>query len=358
MLTVATQATSRPIPGVGSDQGRGPGIVAIGGGTGLPAVLRGLRHAADARGWKDQTDHVTAVVTVMDDGGSSGQLRRSLGILPPGDIRNCLSALVRSPSSLSSILHDRLPGEGTLDGHPIGNLLLAALTTSEGDFLRAVRTLGAQIGISGRVLPATLENVHLTAAFQDGAAVRGESAITARGGRIRRVTLERPVRPLPDTIEAILNADLIVVGPGSLYTSILPNLLVDGIAATLSAVTAPRVYVANLMTEPGETDGYSLTDHLRALKEHTGFDLFDYVLVNRSTIPDVAVQAYAADGSHVVPTQNNLQPGHPKVVVADLATLTSSGQIRHDPAALGMALTELLVDSGAMPVHGTSRRTI
>ena len=153
--------------------------MAIGGGTGLPTVLRGLRHAATVQGWKDQTDHVTAVVTVMDDGGSSGQLRKSLGILPPGDIRNCLSALVRTPSALSGILHDCLPGEGTQPGHPIGNLLLAALTRSEGDFLRAIRTLATQIDVSGRVLPATLENVHLTAAFQDGETVRGESAITA-----------------------------------------------------------------------------------------------------------------------------------------------------------------------------------
>jgi uncharacterized cofD-like protein len=343
MLTVAIQAARPLVPAVGSQKGRTPRIVAIGGGTGLPTVLRGLRHAANVLGWKNQTDYVTAVVTVMDDGGSSGQLRESLGILPPGDIRNCLSALVRTPSTLSDILSDRLPGEGTQPGHPIGNLLLAALTTSERDILRAIRILGAQIGISGRVLPATLENVHLTAAFQDGEAVRGESAITARGGRIRRLTLERPVRPLPDTIEAILNADLIVVGPGSLYTSILPNLLVDGIAATLSAITVPRIYVANLMTEPGETDGYSLGDHLRALREHTGFDLFDYVLVNRSTIPGVAVQAYAADGSHVVSViEDDLPSGSPRIVAADLATIRQSGQIRHDAAALGMALTASL----------------
>jgi uncharacterized cofD-like protein len=359
MVRVATQAARPRVPVVRSHQGRRPRIVAIGGGTGLPTVLRGLRHAADVLGWKDQTDHVTAVVTVMDDGGSSGELRRSLGILPPGDVRNCLSALVRTPSTLSGILHDRLPGEGTQPGHPIGNLLLAALTTSEGDFVRAIRTLGAQIGISGRVLPATLENVHLTASCLDGEAVRGESAITARGGRIRRLTLERPVRPLPDTIEAILNADLIIIGPGSLYTSILPNLLVDGVAATLSAITAPRVYVANLMTEPGETDGYSLGDHLRALKEHTGFDLFDYVLVNRSAIPEGAVQAYAEDGSHVVPTiEDELYPASPKIVAADLATITSSGQIRHDPAALGMALTALLDYTGATPLPGTPHQTI
>ena len=305
-------------------------------------MLRGLRRAAETFGWTDLTDNVTAIVTVMDDGGSSGQLRRSMGILPPGDIRNCLAALVRQPSTLSRILHDRLPGDGTQVGHPIGNLLLAALTTSEGNFLRAVQTLSAQIGISGRVMPATLENVHLTAAFQDGEAIRGESAITARRGRIRKLGLERQVRPLPDAIEAIINADLIVVGPGSLYTSILPNLLVDGIAATISGVSVPRVYVANLMTEPGETDDYSLGDHLRAIKEHTGFDLFDYVLVNRSAIPTGAVTAYAADGAHVVTTSDHDRNiCHANIIADDFATITSAGQIRHDPTALGFALASL-----------------
>ena len=319
-----------------------PRVVAIGGGTGLPTVLKGLRRAADTFGWSDLTDNVTAIVTVMDDGGSSGQLRRSMGILPPGDIRNCLAALVRKPSTLSNILHDRVSGEGAEAGHPIGNLLLAALTTSEGDFLRAIKMLSAQIGISGRVLPATLESVHLTAAFQDGEAIHGESAITARRGRIRSLKLERPVRPLPDAIEAIVNADLIVVGPGSLYTSVLPNLLVDGVAATLSGVTVPRVYVANLMTEPGETDGYSLADHLHAIKEHTGFDLFDYVLVNRGAIPRGAVTAYAEDGSHVVTTSDrDAYIGGAKIIAGDFATLTPGGQIRHDAMALGFALTSL-----------------
>jgi uncharacterized cofD-like protein len=225
-----------------------PRVVAIGGGTGLPTVLRGFRCSAQNLSADGLTDWLTAVVTVMDDGGSSGQLRRSLGVLPPGDVRNCLSELVRTPSTLSGILHDRPSADGDGTGHPIGNLLLAALTSMEGDFLRAVNVLGTQMKVSGRVLPATLENVHLTAAFDDGGAVRGESTITARRGRIRRLMLERPVKPLPDVIEAIVNANLIVVGPGSLYASVLPNLLVDGVAATISAVNATRVYVANLMT--------------------------------------------------------------------------------------------------------------
>ena len=193
-----------------------PRVVAIGGGTGLPMVLEGLRLVCSSGDGIDAPDWLTGIVTVMDDGGSSGRLRETLGVLPPGDIRNCMAALVRQPSTLSAILHDRVPGEDFEAGHPIGNLLLAALSTTEGDLLRAVARLGRQIGITGRVLPATLESVHLTAAFEDGAAVRGETAIAARKGRIRRLSLERPVRPVPEVTEALINADLIVVGPGSL----------------------------------------------------------------------------------------------------------------------------------------------
>lgn len=316
---------------------------AIGGGTGLPTVLAGLRRALEgAPGAPNARDWLTAIVTVMDDGGSSGRLRESFGVLPPGDIRNCLAALVRQPSALAGVLHDRLPGENGEAGHPIGNLLLAAMCTTEGDLLRAISRLGEQLGITGRVLPATLESVHLNAAFEDGRDVRGETAIAARRGRIRRLSLDHPVRPVPESIQALVNADLIVVGPGSLYTSILPNLLVDGIAATMSAVTATRVYVANLMTEPGETDGYSLDDHLAAIREHTGFDLFDYVLVNRAPMAPEALARYAADGAAPIDmSQGRLTATRAKLVTANLATLTACGQIRHDPAALGFALTAL-----------------
>jgi uncharacterized cofD-like protein len=317
--------------------------VAIGGGTGLPTVLRGLCTLPEASGLPaGHSDWPTAVVTVMDDGGSSGRLRESLGVLPPGDIRNCLAALVRTPSSLSGVLHDRLIAANGEAGHPIGNLLLAAMSTTEGDLLQAVARLGSQIGITGRVLPATLESVHLTASFEDGAAVRGETAITARGGRIRRLALERPVRPAPEVIEALINADLVVVGPGSLYTSILPNLLVNGVASTMSGVRAIRVYVANLMTEPGETDGYSVQDHLRVINEHTGFDLFDYVLVNRASLPQEAVARYASDGATTIAVPDNLAgASRAQIVARELATITDNAQIRHDPVALGAALATL-----------------
>jgi uncharacterized cofD-like protein len=323
---------------------RPPRVVAIGGGTGLPMVLQGLRMVCGSTHLGHASDWLTAIVTVMDDGGSSGRLREALGVLPPGDIRNCLLALVREPSPLSGILNDRLTGENGEAGHPIGNLLLAAMSSTEGDLLRAVGRLGTQIGITGRVLPATLESVHLTAAFEDGSDVLGETAIAARRGRIRKLSLERPVRPVPEVMEALVNANLIVVGPGSLYTSILPNLLVNGVAATISAVRATRVYVANLMTQPGETDGYSLDDHLRAIREHTVFDLFDYVLVNRTALPPAVVAQYAADGARVIDVSDDVGGsvgGRARVVMADLATVTACGQIRHDPAALGFALTTL-----------------
>jgi len=320
-----------------------PRVVAIGGGTGLPTVLHGLRLACGAERVDDlPSDWLTAIVTVMDDGGSSGVLRKSLGVLPPGDVRNCLAALACESSPLSGVLHKRLGGLGQA-GHPIGNLLLAAMSTTEGDLQHALATLGSQIGITGRVLPATHESVHLTAAFEDGTCVRGESAIAAWRGRIRKLSLDRHVRPVPEAIEALVNADLIVVGPGSLYTSILPNLLVDGVAATISAVKATRVYVANLMTQPGETDGYSLDDHLAAIRDHTGFDLFDVVMINGAPLPSWVLTDYAADGSHLIgPTAPVTAAGRGRAVTADLATVTANGQIRHDAAALGRALTALL----------------
>jgi uncharacterized cofD-like protein len=262
-------------------------------------------------------------------------------VLPPGDVRNCLAALVTHRSALSEVLHDRVAGENGEAGHPVGNLLLAALSGIEGDLLLAIARLGRQIGITGRVLPSTLENVHLTAAFEDGTAVRGEAAIAAMRGRIRKLALDRPVQPVPEVVEALVNADLIVVGPGSLYTSILPNLLVSGVAATISAVKATRVYVANLMTEPGETDGYTLDDHLRAIQVHTGFELFDYVLVNRGALPSWAVARYAADGACIIDFDEAAAVGRARIIAADLSMVTSGGQIRHDHAALGRALKTL-----------------
>jgi uncharacterized cofD-like protein len=320
-----------------------PRVVAIGGGTGLPAVLRGLRDAFSRPPFAapDTRGNLTAIVTVTDDGGSSGLLRRELGVLPPGDIRNCLVALAENQPLMTNLLQHRLQGGNGLNGHAVGNLMLAALTQMNGgDFARAVEQLSEILALRGRVLPSTAENIRITAEFECGAVVDGETAITRRGGRIKRLALERQVRPLPETIQALINADAVVIGPGSLYTSILPNLLIDGIASTLSGVRAVRIYVANLMTEPGETDGFSLEDHLAVIREHVGHDLFDCVLVNRRPIDPAIVEHYGQRGS--VPVRYSTRPGGPALVESDLAAEMAGEKIRHSSPDLACAVLDLV----------------
>jgi uncharacterized cofD-like protein len=316
-------------------------IVAIGGGTGLPAVLRGL--ADTLHGHSAAGDAVTALVTVTDDGGSSGRLRRELGILPPGDIRNCVLALAQAPDeAFSALLQHRFDSDSPYAGHAFGNLLIAALTQVTGDFALAVEALEQIVNVKGRVLPITLENVHLAAEFHEGGSAIGETSIVSAGKRIRRLSLERPVRPLPDALRAIVNADAIVVGPGSLYTSLLPNLLVGGVAPTISGVGAVRIYVANLMTEPGETDGYTLEDHLEAIRAHVGCNLFDYVLVNDSPLTPEVEARYAQEGS--VPVRQKWARSEcagAAIVRRPLATGVEDGWLRHHPAALAAAILEL-----------------
>jgi uncharacterized cofD-like protein len=332
-----------------------PRLVAIGGGTGLPAVLEGLAEALwpeappDPRDqrvtWRAAPglrDQLTAIVTVTDDGGSSGVLRRAFGMLPPGDVRNCLAALADRSSPLGDLLQHRFAAGHGLHGHPVGNLLLAALTEQTGDFAQAVERLSDMLALRGRVFPSTAENVTLVAEFAGGASVEGETAIASRGAPIRRLSLRRPVRPLPETLRALVNADAVVVGPGSLYTSILPNLLVGGIARTLSGVNGVRIYVANLMTEPGETDGFSLDDHLRVIREHAGCDLFDYVVVNDRQPDEALAGWYGTRGA--VPVRCDLPlawAGRARVVRCPLAAHVEAGRIRHDPAGLAEVILDL-----------------
>ena len=312
----------------------------------MPALLRGLRRALYPDSAFQQKgpppECLTAIVTVTDDGGSSGRLRRELGMLPPGDVRNCLAALAPEDSPLATLLQYRFTGENSLSGHAIGNLLLAALTQMTGEFQTAVEKLSSLMRLRGCVLSSTPENVTLVAEFHGGETVRGERAIAARGSQIKRLWLEHPVRPLPEAVRALVNADVIVVGPGSLYTSILSNLLVGGIASTLSGVNAVRIYVANLMTEPGETDGFTLDDHLAVIRQHVGFDLFDYVLVNRRPIPPAIAAHYASRGS--VP----VRAGHVRalgartgIVECDLACQFDGNRIRHASGDLAEAILEL-----------------
>ena len=256
---------------------RGPRVVTIGGGHGLASLLRGL---------KEYTSNITAVVTVADDGGSSGRLRESQGILPPGDIRNCLAALSSDEAMLTQLFQYRFSGEPGLDGHSFGNLFIAALSDITGSFEEAVAESGRVLSVSGRVLPSTLHDVRLVADIKlpytiNEVRVEGESNIPEAAGRVRRVWLEPSDAPaFPPSVKAILSADLVIVGPGSLYTSLLPNLLVHDLMAAVKASRAIKIFVCNIATQTGETDTYSCHDHVRALEEHIGEDLFDVVLCN------------------------------------------------------------------------------
>lgn len=335
---------SPELPTLHSDRTTRKRCVAIGGGTGLPVVLEGLRRALQLDALSGEPyrsrEFLTAIVTVTDDGGSSGQLRRQLGILPPGDVRNCLAALAPEHSPFRAVLQHRFTGENDLAGHPMGNLLLAAMTQMCGDFQSAVSTLSSMMALNGLVLPSTAENVMLRAEFHGGETRIGETAIAACGTSIKRLSLDRPVRPVPETLRALINADAIIVGPGSLYTSIIPNLLVDGIASTMSGVRAARIYIANLMTEPGETEGYGLGDHLDAIHAHVGFDLFDYVLVNKKSVNPPVVAGYALQGSVPV-VRGSLSRTGARIVERDLAWAVEHGKIRHAPGPLAHAILEL-----------------
>lgn len=256
---------------------RGPRVVAIGGGHGIASLLRGL---------KEHTRNITAVVTVADDGGSSGRLRESLGILPPGDIRNCLAALSSDEALLTQLFQYRFSGTPELVGHSFGNLFITALSDLTGSFEEAVAESGRVLSVSGRVLPSTLHDVRLLADMRlphmvNEVRVEGESKIPTMAGRVRRVWLEPNNPPaFPPVVQAILNAELIVVGPGSLYTSLLPNLLVPDVLAAMRSSRAVKFYVCNIATQAGETDLYSCHDHVQALEEHVGEELFDVILCN------------------------------------------------------------------------------
>ena len=313
-----------------------PRIVAIGGGTGLSTMLRGLKRVSDS---------ITAIVTVADNGGGSGVLRQELGMPPPGDVRNCLQALANTEPTMEALLAYRFR-EGSLKGQSFGNLVLAALNDMCGSFDEAVGRMGEVLAITGRVLPVTNADVQLIADFDDGATVVGESEIAeykkGESRRILRVTLS-PERPpaLGACLEAIAGADLLLLGPGSLYTSVIPNLLVEGIAQAIHASKAAKVYVMNLMTQDGETEGYTAQDHVRALFAHGGDGLFDHCLINSRPIPPAALERYRAEGAApiAVDTTALARMG----VRAEFAPVAdySRALVRHDPPALAAAVMAL-----------------
>ena len=312
---------------------RGPRIVVIGGGTGLSTLLRGL---------KGSTDNLTAVVTVFDDGGSSGRLRRELGILPPGDIRDCLVALAESEPLMTQLFEYRFQG-GALDGHAFGNLFIASLTGVTGDLESAIKETSKVLNIRGRVLPSAAEDVVLWAEFSDGTMVEGESQITRTRKRIRRVGLKpADVAPLPEVLEAIGEAELIVLGPGSLYTSVIPNLLVRGVAAAIRSSQARRVYVCNVMTQPGETDGFSSSDHVRVLGDLIGPGLFTHVLVNTQRPRNRALLArYEAEGARPVEPDLDAIRAQGVLPVGE-ALISEEHLVRHEPRLLARALLQVL----------------
>ena len=268
-----------------------PKIVAIGGGHGLSAMLRGL---------KNYSDNLTAIVTVADDGGGSGMLREDLGMLPPGDIRNCIMALANTEPTMEQLLNYRFE-DGRLAGQSFGNLFLAAMNAISGSFDEAVYRMGEVLAITGRVLPVTNQNVYLEAEFDNGSTVLGESKIfyakkinDCRINKVRLVPEHPPA--LQESLDAIMDADIIVIGPGSLYTSIIPNLLVDGIADALRKTRAIRILALNLLTQDGETDGYSATDHVRALLAHDASDAIDVCIANNVIIPEKWMEPYRREG--------------------------------------------------------------
>lgn len=317
--------------------GKGPKIVAIGGGTGLSTMLRGL---------KRHTNNLTAVVTVADDGGGSGVLRQELGMLPPGDVRNCLEALANVEPLMSELLHYRFT-EGSLKGQSFGNLFLAALNgISGGSFDQAVSRMSQVLAITGRVIPVTTSNVQLEAEFENGAKVLGESKIfyckKRENCRIRRVRL-LPERPpaLPAALEAIREADMILLGPGSLYTSIIPNLLVEGVAQAIAESSALKIYIANVMTQEGETEGYTNADHIRAIFQHSLPGLFHLCLVNSASIPSEVLDRYAMEGAAQLRADKNLCAELGVELVNRPVSAIRDGYVRHDSELLAAALLEL-----------------
>ncbi len=316
---------------------QGERITALGGGTGLSTILRGL---------KEVTSNITAIVTVTDDGGSSGRLMREYNILPPGDIRNCLTALADAEPLMTQLLQYRFRGdrEGGLNGHSFGNLFLTALSQIMGDFELAIRETSRVLAIRGRVLPSTLDRVWLLAELQDGRKVCGETAIveSAKRSPIQRLYLEpEEARALPEAVEAIYRAAVVVVGPGSLYTSVLPNLLLPEIAEALEETEAIRVYICNVMTQPGETDHFTASDHLKVLIEHTGKKLFDYVLVNTQKPSEEVLNRYAQEGAcWVQPDIDKIRQMGYRVITGNF--MSETNVVRHNPQAVTQAILRII----------------
>lgn len=317
----------------------GPKIVVIGGGTGLSTMLRGL---------KLYTNNITAIVTVGDDGGGSGKLRADLGMLPPGDIRNCILALADTEPIMEDLLQYRFT-EGTLKGQSFGNLFLAAMDGISDNFEAAVQKMSSVLAVTGKVLPVTLDDMKLIAELENGNIVEGESIIPdeviKQKSKIKNLKIEpEKAKPLLDALMAISEADAIVMGPGSLYTSIIPNLLVEDIAECINKSDAIKIYISNVMTQPGETDDFTVSDHIKTLMKYSGKNSVEYVIANNGTIPNDIEERYLSEGSKLVELDyDNIKDLGVKVVETDLVKITK-GYVKHDSEYLAQVLMTTVLD--------------
>ena len=323
------------------DANRGLRLVAIGGGTGLSTLLSGLKRFVGENIEGAWLESLSAIVTVTDDGGSSGRLREELQMLPPGDIRNCMIALSEDSTLLARLFRYRFRGSGDLAGHSFGNLFLAALTDVTGDFVEAVRLSSEVLASKGHIFPATINDVRLVAELDDGSEVHGETQITAARVPIRSLRLEpEQCLPLPEALAAIRAAGVITVGPGSLYTSIIPNLLVARMADAIGEAFATKILISNLMTQPGETDGYDVGQHLKTVAKYAPQIRFDYLILNSRAISNEQAEHYCADGAYQIGLEDDVNTiafhSETEVVRADL--LADGEMVRHDSARLARAV--------------------
>lgn len=312
---------------------RGPRVVAIGGGTGMPVVLEGL---------KEYTSNITAIVTMADDGGSSGRLRQAFKMPPPGDIRNCLVALADAGPIMNDLFQYRFAKDPELNGHSFGNLFITAMSELTGDFEKGIKESSRVLAIRGQVVPVTLDHVALRAELSDKSVVAGESVISRSQSRIQRVWLEPSnVRLTPEALSAVKDADVIVLGPGSLYTSIIPNILVPGLTEAIVKSHAAKIAVCNMMTQPGETQGFTVNDHIQTLVAHSHPRLFEYVVVNVDPLNPKVLERYAKEGAEpVVLDETSLRNRDYSIVKAKL--VLSDEYVRHDPTKLARCIMKIV----------------
>lgn len=323
-----------PTKGMGRPQRQQMRLVVIGGGTGLSVLLRGLKY---------EPVHITAIVTVADDGGSSGRLRAEMDMPPPGDIRNVLTALADTEPLMEKVMQYRFSSGTGLAGHNLGNLLLAAMNEITGDFVTAVKALSGVLAVRGDVLPASTQSIQLIAEMKDGTLVAGESQIPLAGKEIKRVYLEpSDAAPLNEALLAIADADAILIGPGSLYTSIIPNLLVRGLFSAIARSTAPKIYICNVMTQPGETDGFAASHHVNAMYQHVGGPFLDTIIVNSAKLPLHVLEKYAEKGAKPVRCDlKQLRQLGLHIVAKPLFTF-EDGYLRHDAHAVSKQVVSLV----------------